>query len=99
MWKGKRKMIKTVDIEYVGIEDIQEIIDDIYAVIKEGNHATFHMMPVTNAIYIDINIMIGGFDINKDYDYKFTFAITDKDEDINAMNDCKIVLKRLLMEE
>ena len=91
-------MIKTVDIEYVGIEDIQEIIDDIYAVIKEGHHVTFHMMPV-DAIYIDVNIMIGGFAINKDYDYKFTFAITDKDEDINVMNDCKIVLKRLLMEE
>ena len=30
-------MIKTVEIEYVGIEDIQEIIDDIYAVIKEGH--------------------------------------------------------------
>ena len=98
MWKGKRKMIKTVDIEYVGIEDIQEIIDDIYAVIKEGHHATFHMMPVTNAIYIDVNIMIGGFDVNKDYDYKFTFAITDKDEDINAMNDCKSVLRSLLIE-
>ena len=98
MWKGKRKMIKTVDIEYVGIEDIQEIIDDIYAVIKEGHHATFHMMPVTNAIYIDVNIMIGGFDVNKDYNYKFTFAITDKDEDINAMNDCKSVLNNLLEE-
>lgn len=91
-------MIKTVDIEYVGIEDIQEIIDDIYAVIKEGNHATFHMMPVANAIYIDVNIMIGGFNVNKDYDYKFTFAITDKDEDINAMNDCKSVLNNLLEE-
>lgn len=92
-------MIKTVDIEYVGIEDIQEIIDDIYAVIKEGHHATFHMMPVINAIYIDVNIMIGVFDVNKDFDYKFTFAITDKDEDINAMNDCKRVLKSLLLEE
>ena len=92
-------MRKTIEIEYVGVEDIQEIIDDIYAVIKEGHHATFHMMPVINVIYIDVNIMIGVFDVNKDFDYKFTFAITDKDEDINAMNDCKRVLKSLLLEE
>ena len=41
-------MIKTVEIEYVGIEDIQEIIDDIYAVIKEGHHVYFNMMSSGN---------------------------------------------------
>ena len=91
-------MIKTVDIEYVGIEDIQEIIDDIYAVIKEGHHVYFNMMSSGNITYIDVFIMLGGFDADKAYDFKFEFSMTGNDDDVNTMNDCKTVLRSLLIE-
>ena len=31
-------MRKTVEIEYVGIEDIQDIMDDVYALMREGHY-------------------------------------------------------------
>ena len=30
-------MRKTIEVEYVGIEDVQEIMDDAYAATKEGH--------------------------------------------------------------
>ena len=92
-------MIKTVEIEYVGIEDIQEITDDIYAVIKEGHHVYFNMMSSGNITYIDISIMLHGFNPDKSYDFKFQFAMTDNVDDVKIMNDCKSVLKDLLVED
>ena len=92
-------MIKTVDIEYVGIEDIQEIIDDIYAVIKEGHFVYFNMMSSGNITHIDIFIMLHGFNSDKSYDFKFQFAMTGNVDDVKTMNDCKSVLKNLLLEE
>ena len=92
-------MIKTVEIEYVGIEDIQEITDDIYAVIKEGHHVYFNMMSSGNITYIDISIMLHGFNPDKSYDFKFQFAMTDNVDDVKIMNDCKSVLNNLLVED
>ena len=92
-------MIKTVEIEYVGIEDIQEIIDYIYKVIKEGHHVYFNMMSSGNITYIDISIMLHGFNPDKSYDFKFQFAMTDNVDDVKIMNDCKSVLNNLLVED
>ena len=92
-------MIKTVEIEYVGIEDIQEITDAIYAVIKEGHHVYFNMMSSGNITYIDISIMLHGFNPDKSYDFKFQFAMTDNVDDVKIMNDCKSVLNNLLVED
>lgn len=92
-------MIKTIDIEYVGIEDVQDIIDDICGVIKEGHHVYFNMMSSGNITYIDVFIMLHGFNPDKSYDFKFQFAMTGNDDDVNTMNDCKTVLKSLLVEE
>ena len=92
-------MRKTIEIEYVGVEDIQEIIDDIYAVIKEGHHVYFNMMSSGNITYIDVFIMLHGFNPDKSYDFKFQFAMTGNVDDVKTMNDCKSVLKNLLVEE
>ena len=92
-------MIKTVEIEYVGIEDIQEIIDDIYAVIKEGHYASIDIGRVGDEVYVKVLIMLNGLDIYKDYDYMFSFYMSERSNDLKAMNDCKSVLKNLLVED
>lgn len=92
-------MIKTVLIEYVGIEDIQEIIDDIYAVIKEGHHASIDIGSVGDEVYVRVLIMLNGLDFDKKYDYSFTFYMTEDADDLKAMNKCKNTLKNLLAKE
>ena len=92
-------MIKTVEIEYVGIEDIQEIIDDIYAVIKEGHYASIDIGSVGDEVYVRVLIMLNGLDFDKEYDYQFAFYMTEDVDDLKAMNECKSILKNLLLEE
>ena len=77
-------MIKTVEIEYVGIEDIQEIIDDIYAVIKEGHYASIDIGSVGDEVYVKVLIMLNGLDIYKDYDYTFAFYMSERANDLKA---------------
>ena len=92
-------MIKTVEIEYVGIEDIQEITDDIYAVIKEGHYASIDIGSVGDEVYVKVLIMLNGLDFDKEYDYQFEFYMTEDVDDLKAMNECKSILKNLLAEE
>lgn len=92
-------MRKTVEVEYVGIEDLQEILDDAYAVIKEGHHVFFNVNSMSTGIRADIYIMLGGFETNKEYDFAFSFRMTDEAADVQRMNECKHVLKNLLLEE
>ena len=92
-------MIKTVEIEYVGIEDIQEITDDIYAVIKEGHYASIDIGSLGDEVYVKVLIMLNGLDIYKDYDYMFSFYMSERANDLKAMNECKSILKNLLAEE
>ena len=92
-------MRKTIEIEYVGIEDIQEIIDDIYAVIKEGHYASIDIGSVGDEVYVKVLIMLNGFDSDQKYDYKFSFHMTEDVDDLKAMNECKSILKNLLAEE
>ena len=44
-------MKKIVEVEYVGIEDIQEIIESAYAVMREGH-------------YVNVQISQGVFDVS-----------------------------------
>ena len=92
-------MIKTVEIEYVGIEDIQEITDDIYAVIKEGHYASIDIGSVGDEVYVKVLIMLNGLDIYKEYDYTFAFYMSERSDDLKTMNKCKSILKKLLAEE
>ena len=89
-------MIKTVEIEYVGIEDIQEITDDIYGVIKEGHYASIDIGSVGDEVYVKVLIMLNGLDIYKDYDYMFAFYMSERSNDLKTMNECKSILKNLL---
>ena len=43
--------------------------------------------------------MIGGFDSEREYDYDYSFYMTDRHDDVDEMNACKSVMKNLLVEE
>ena len=92
-------MIKTVEIEYVGIEDIQEITDDLYALMRDGHYASIDMSNVGDTVYVRVLIMLNGLDFDKEYDYQFEFYMTEDVDDLKAMNECKSILKNLLTEE
>ena len=93
-------MRKTVEVEYVGIEDVQEIMDDAFALMKEGHYANVEVSNYRNDIaLVRVHIMIGGFDSEREYDYDYSFYTTDKHEDVEEMNACKSVMKNLLVEE
>ena len=92
-------MRKTVEIEYVGIEDIQEITDDLYALMRDGHYASIDMSNVGDTVYVRVLIMLNGLDFDKEYDYQFAFYMTEDVDDLKAMNECKSILKNLLAEE
>lgn len=91
-------MKKTVEIEYVGIEDLQVIIDDCYWLIKEGNYASFEMSSISDYTRVCVRIMLGGWSFEKEYDYSFSFDMSDDKDDVEKMNQCKHILKNLLGE-
>lgn len=92
-------MRKTLEVEYVGIEDLQEILDDVKAVVDEGHHVYFNVMSLSNKLSVEVYIMIGGFKVDKEYDFKFAFKMSDEAEDVKRMNECKCVLNNLLVED
>ena len=92
-------MKKTVEIEYVGIEDVQEIIDDAYAVMREGHYVSVSVSNVAEDILVSVNIILGGFDASKEFDYMIGFRVSDDARDVSEMGKCKSVLKSLLVEE
>ena len=92
-------MKKTVEIEYVGIEDVQEILDDAYAVMREGHYVSVSVANVSKGILVSINIILGGFDASKAFDYMIGFYVSENENDVSEMGKCKSVLKSLLAEE
>ena len=92
-------MKKTVEIEYVGIEDIQENTDDLYALMRNGHYASIDIGSVGDEVYVKVLIMLNGLDIYKEYDYTFAFYMSERANDLKAMNECKSILKNLLAEE
>ena len=91
-------MKKTVTVEYVGIEDVQDIIDDAYALMKEGHYVSVQIGSVSEMPLVSVGIMLGGFDVDKKRDYDFDFYMSDDEIDVNCMNECKNTLKNLLVE-
>ena len=93
-------MKKIVEVEYVGIEDIQEISDDAFAIMKNTNHHISISMSNTgdNAL-VQVWIMLDGFDMNGKYDYNYMFYIDDSEQSVVMMNSCKNTLKNILAEE
>ena len=51
-------MRKTVEIEYVGIEDVQEITDDLYALMRDGHYASIDIGSVGGEICVRVLIML-----------------------------------------
>ena len=92
-------MRKTVEIEYVGIEDLQDIMDDLYALQQLGHYAKFEMRNLCCETRIEVNIMLNGWDRDAEYDYQFLFIMNDNENEVKCMNMCKSTLKNLLAQE
>lgn len=88
-------MIKTVEIEYVGIEDIQDIIDDAYALMRLGHYVSVSFSSIEEPIF-SMRIMIGGFDCDKKFDYSFDFRMSDDECAVSEMNRCRSTINNLL---
>ena len=94
-------MKKIIEVEYVGIEDVQEILDDTYAVSKHTKHYVSVSMSngSTNAPLVHVLIMLDGFDKDGLYDYDYLFRINDDEISVTTMKNCKNTLRNLLAEE
>lgn len=92
-------MMKNVDIQYVGIEDIHELVDNVAALItKCGHYASVQLDENCGRLYVSVYIMLGGFDKDKRYDYNYSFSFGNKLEDVQQMNECKSTINNLLAE-
>ena len=92
-------MRKTVEIEYVGIEDIQEILDDARAVMSVGHYVNVSISNVGELPLVGVNIILDGFESNTRYDYEYSFYMSDDENEVAIMNSCKSTLKNLLVED
>ena len=92
-------MKKVIEIEYVGIEDVYELIEDVDVLIKCGHYASVQLNENCGKPYVHVYIMIGGFDEEKSYDYDYSFRFGDNPDDIKKMNECKSTINDLLTEE
>lgn len=92
-------MKKVIEVEYVGIEDIHELIEDVAVLIKCGHYASIQLNENCGKPYVHVYIMIGGFNEQKNYDYDYSFRFGDNSNDIKQMNECKSTINNLLTEE
>ena len=92
-------MKKMVEVEYVGIEDVHELIEDVNVLIKCGHYASLQLNENCGQPYVHVYIMIGGFDKYRSYDYNYSFGFGDNPDDIKQMNECKCTINNLLTEE
>ena len=91
-------MIKTMEIEYVGIEDIQDIIDDAYALMKLGHYVTLSLSSIGDPLFY-IRIMVGGFSAEKEFDYSFDFRMSDDEYSVTEMEKCRSTINNLLADD
>ena len=91
-------MRKTVEVEYVGIEDVTEIADSLYALMREGHYINFEITSLFETPCVIIKIILGGWDGSKEYDYQFKFDLSDDPYDVQKMNECKRIINSLLAE-
>ena len=92
-------MKKMVEVEYVDIEDIHELIEDVAVLIKCGHYASLQLNENCGQPYVHVYIMIGGFDKYRSYDYNYSFGFGDNPDDIKQMNECKSTINNLLTGE
>ena len=87
-----------VEIEYVGIEDVQEILDDARAVMSVGHYVNVSIGNVGELPLVTVNIILDGFVSSAKYDYSYMFYMSDDEDDVTIMNDCKKELIKLIDE-
>ena len=92
-------MRKTVEVEYVGIEDVHEILDDARAVMSVGHYVNVSISNVGELPLVGVNIILDGFERCARYDYEYSFYMSDDENEVAIMNSCKSTLKNLLVED
>ena len=90
-------MKKTIEIEYVGFEDVQQILEYSRAVMSRGHYVIFSINNIEGLPLVSVKIMLGGFVVSGNYDYSYEFYMSDKENDFITMNNCKSMLKNLLV--
>ena len=90
-------MKKTIEIEYIGIEDVWQILEYSRAVMSRGHYVRFSISNTEGIPLVCVKIMLDGFVDSGNYDYSYTFYISDKENDVAVMNKCKSTLKNLLV--
>ena len=92
-------MKKMIEIEYVGIKDVQEILEYAKAVMSVGHYVNVSIGNVGELPLVTVNIMLDGFARDAGYDYSYSFYMSDEESEVALMNSCKNTLKNLLVEE
>ena len=90
-------MKKTIEIEYIGIEDVWQILEYSRAVMSRGHYINFSISNIEGIPLICVKIMLDGFVDSGNYDYSYMFYMTDKENDVAVMNKCKSMLRNLLV--
>ena len=90
-------MKKTIEIEYIGIEDVWQILEYSRAVMSRGHYVNFSISNPEGIPLVCVKIMLGGFVDSGNYDYSYMFFMTDKENDVAVMNKCKSMLRNLLV--
>ena len=90
-------MKKTIEIEYIGIEDVWQILEYSRAVMSRGHYVNFSISNPEGIPLVCVKIMLGGFVDSGNYDYSYMFFMTDKENDVAVMNRGKSMLRNLLV--
>lgn len=90
-------MKKTIDIEYVGIEDVWQILEYSRAVMSRGHYVNFSIHNIEGIPLVCVKIMLDGFVDGGNYHYSYEFYMSDKENDVSEMNKCKSMIRDLLV--
>ena len=90
-------MKKTIEIEYIGIEDVWQILEYSRAVMSRRHYVNFSINNAEGIQLVCVKIMLDGFVDSGNYDYSYEFYMSDKENDVDTMNKCKSMLRNLLV--
>ena len=89
-------MKKMIEIEYVGIEDVQEILEYAKAVMSRGHYVNVSIGNVGELPLVTVSIILDGFVSSAKYDYSYSFYMSDEESEVALMNSCKKELRKLI---
>ena len=67
--------------------------------MKKGHYVSVEMANLCKVERVQIKIMLDGWDKDKNYDFDFSFFVSDEEKEVAKMNDCRSILNELLEEE